>query len=159
LYQLEDQQIIQIDDFDYQKSKTSLKGFQTMLKVTLDEIESMFSPQSNLAYFIVKTLKFSAETQNTQGMKHEFQLYKHEGDRISFYVFALEFSVSKNNVILPLFKMKRDSCAFEKLTATISTTIDKCDKFKKVYHEGTNSLMDVRNKFNELFRGKELFIQ
>lgn len=145
LYQLEDKRFISIDEIEYQKTRSQLKEFKLMLEVTLEEIISLFSEQSGLAMFLVKVMKYCTEQQKTESLKHEFKIMKDENGIIIFYVFALHYSIESNKSSFGIWNRKKELCNFEKLSCTICTTMEECNKFEKKYC--SSSAQKIREQF------------
>ena len=148
LYKLENEKFICIDQIEYQKTKTNLLGFKCILKITLDEILTLFSSSNNLALFLIKTLNFCTMNQKTYGLKQAFEVIKIRNNIISFYTFAFEYKNNQSSSILSLFNIKKGSCNFEKFSCSITTSIKEMNKFVSLYNNHkTKNLKDVRLNF------------
>lgn len=135
---LENKGFISINQIEYLKTKTDLKGFKLMLNLTYEEITSLFSTKSALALFLIKTLKFMSEKQTSECLHHEFEIIKVDGDHISFFCFALNYETIKKKTLASLFHTSSQQCEFEKFSSIISTTRQHCNKFEEKFTNITN---------------------
>lgn len=147
LYKLEDEKIITIDQIEYQKTKTNLNGFKCMLKVSLDEIAAIFSTTSNLALFLIKTLNFCTQKQKTNGLKQAFEIVKIQDNHVSFYTFAFQYENVHKSSVFSLFNIKNENCLFEKLSCSVTTSLEQIEGFVDEYAKQKQSLSETRHFF------------
>ena len=153
LQKLEDAKYLTIDQVEYQKTKTDLIGFKCMLQISLDEIQTMFSSSSsNLALFLIKTLKFCTQKQKSEALKQCFEVIKIKNNIISFYIFSFVYSNIQHSSMISLFNIKKERVIFEKFSSTITTSYEKIQKFE-TKHSDHKSLKDIRADFLSFDQG------
>jgi hypothetical protein len=143
LYKLENKKVITIDQIEYQKTKTNLNGFRCMLKVSLSEIAQLFSSSNNLALFLIKTLNFCTKKQKTSGLKQAFEIVKIQKNHVSFYTFAFKYENVQSSSMFSLFNVKNESCMFEKLSCSVTTTLEQIEAFVEEYSKN-KSMSETR---------------